>query len=598
MDWNNLLQYFKQEKNFLRKMAEGFSIKYPKVAGFLDFGGHESTDPQLERLVESVTFLSSVIQKKMDGDFPEITTGLLGLIYPNMINPIPSMSIAQFDASGDIEEGSAPCFPAGTILSAPTEEGKICKFRTNYPVEHLPIEVTHVSIDPATRYEFLRNRGNVSNLVRISIEVLGDHTPESLSLDKIRFFLNGDPMHISDLYEALFCNLQGIVILPESKESAAITLNAENLQSVGFSPEEVMLPGSETSTLAYHLVQEYFCFPEKFHFIDIKNLGGLLGQHKKFDILLLLNANPKVDIDEKTFLPGCTPIINLFETYLPAVQLEPDQNEYLLTRLIDETTVEVHSLLEVFASEEGQVKGQKIHPFYQFRHEIEDHSEEPFWLTRREMSYDTAGTDLFISFRDLNQEVSEPEYKKVYITALCTNRDLAAKLPVNAQLRLSEDSNTQIVRCVKKPTAPVQPPLGGRTLWNLVSNLAVNHLSISEGENSLKALKEMLACYNLANQNSNERQLNGIHEMNCKSIIRHAGQDGWRGFTRGLELELRMNKDFYVGNSALLFSMVLRHFFSLYVSAHSFCETVVYKTTEPDQEWKRFEAITGIRPIL
>ncbi len=53
-----MLEYYKKEKNFLRKIAHKFLQKFPKIAGHLNYGAHDSGDPQVERLIEFFAFLT------------------------------------------------------------------------------------------------------------------------------------------------------------------------------------------------------------------------------------------------------------------------------------------------------------------------------------------------------------------------------------------------------------------------------------------------------------------------------------------------------------------------------------------------------------
>ena len=78
-------------------MGAEFAKKYPKIAGRLQLEPDKCEDPHTERLIEAFAFLCGRIHKKIDDDFPEITESLLNILYPHYINPIPSMSVVQFE---------------------------------------------------------------------------------------------------------------------------------------------------------------------------------------------------------------------------------------------------------------------------------------------------------------------------------------------------------------------------------------------------------------------------------------------------------------------------------------------------------------------
>src|SRR3954471_2681557 len=94
--WENLLEFYSRELTYLRKAGGEFAKRYPKIAQRLEMTGGGSTDPQVERLLESFAFLTSRIQRDIESEFPEVTSALLGVLYPQFLNPIPSMAMAQF----------------------------------------------------------------------------------------------------------------------------------------------------------------------------------------------------------------------------------------------------------------------------------------------------------------------------------------------------------------------------------------------------------------------------------------------------------------------------------------------------------------------
>ena len=94
-----LLPFYNSELQNLRTLAREFSKEYPKIAARLMIEGDSVGDPHVERLIESVAFLSARVQHKLDQQFPEISTALLNVLCPHLLRPIPSMSIAQFACS-------------------------------------------------------------------------------------------------------------------------------------------------------------------------------------------------------------------------------------------------------------------------------------------------------------------------------------------------------------------------------------------------------------------------------------------------------------------------------------------------------------------
>ena len=92
-----LYPYYERELTFIRQLAQEFARQYPAAAGRLLLEPNRSTDPHVERLIESFALLAGRVQHKLDDEFPELTDALLGVLYPHYLAPIPSMAIVQFE---------------------------------------------------------------------------------------------------------------------------------------------------------------------------------------------------------------------------------------------------------------------------------------------------------------------------------------------------------------------------------------------------------------------------------------------------------------------------------------------------------------------
>ena len=87
---------------YLRKLAAEFAEQHPKIAGRLRLSGEATDDPHVERLLQGFAFIAARIHRKLDDDFPELTQGLLEVLYPHYLAPIPSMAIVELAAKPDL----------------------------------------------------------------------------------------------------------------------------------------------------------------------------------------------------------------------------------------------------------------------------------------------------------------------------------------------------------------------------------------------------------------------------------------------------------------------------------------------------------------
>ncbi|HEV3041116.1 MAG TPA: type VI secretion system baseplate subunit TssF [Candidatus Angelobacter sp.] len=597
-DQEDFLRYYHGELTYLRRMGANFAERYPKLAGRLELSPNDCADPQIERLLESFAFLTARIQRRLDGEFPEITSALLGVLYPHLVNPIPAMSIAHFSA--DSKQGKLTTgfeIARHTKLFAQTDEGLNCRFRTCYPVTLWPLEVVSAGFESKAQFDFLDHATDVATVLRLRISAPSAKLAE-LPIKQLRFYLHGSSILVSTLYEMLFGNVRGVAVLGEN---GPVFLPNDSIRPVGFGLDEDVIPYPRHSHPGYRLVQEYFALPQKFFFFDLANLERHQGT-QELDILFLMDRTPQrgLWVDRNTFMLGCTPIINLFQKTTEPIRLDHREHEYrLVADIRRERTTEIHSIRSVSASSNPAEETAVLQPFYSFHHEGSGKEPRVFWHSRRLPTGrdDLPGTDLFLSFLDLDFRPDLPPTQTVFAHTLCTNRELALELPAGAALQIEEAAPVARIQALLKPTPPAYPPMQGTTLWALISNLSLNHLSLSGGKESLEPLREILRLYSFSDRPSTFQQVNGIVEMECRRVVRRVGGDAWRGFCQGTEVTLTFDENSYMGSGAFLLASVLQRFFSLYASVNSFSQLVI-KSMQREGEWKRWPPMAGEQAVL
>ena len=89
-----LNRFYRDELSFLRLQGREFADAHPQLTRFLS---EQSTDPDVERLLEGFAFLTGKLREKVEDEFPEITHSLLNMLWPNYLRPVPSCTIMRFD---------------------------------------------------------------------------------------------------------------------------------------------------------------------------------------------------------------------------------------------------------------------------------------------------------------------------------------------------------------------------------------------------------------------------------------------------------------------------------------------------------------------
>ncbi len=595
------LRYYWRELTYLRRMGVEFARRYPKVAGRLELQADESPDPHVERLIESFAFLTARLQRNIDGGFPEIAAELLNLLHPHYLNPVPSMTVARFQVDaqrGKLTEGHE--IDRGTRLYLHSGQGQICRFRTCYPVTLWPIEVVEAGFVSPDHYDFLDAATEVATVLRIRIETRADPFTD-LDLRRLRFYISGDRLLVASLYELLFAQVWRVALLADSEKRPRFLDPETGVRPVGFGLDEEVIPYPRQSQPAYRLFQEYFHFPEKFSFFDVEGLDRS-GAERSIELLFLLSRAPgtRLSIDRNTFPLGCTPAINLFTKTTEPIRVDQRSTEY---RLVPdhrrERVTEIHSILEVSGTSDFSDETKRYRPFYSYDHAMVERGHRAYWHGRRVPSFlpGVEGTDIQLSFLDLDMTPTRPPTDVVYARTLCHNRSLARQIPAMGLLRTDEALPASSIVALHKPTAVAQPPIEGQTLWRLLSHLSLNHLSLTGGPESLTALKEILKLYSFSESAAVHQQINGIREMYHRRVLRQLGAEAWRGFCRGDEITLVFDEESYVGTNAFLLGSVLSRFFALYSSTNSFTEVAI-RSFQREGEWKRWRPSAGEKILL
>lgn len=596
-----LINYYQRELTYLRRASTEFAKKHPKIARRLEVGYGDSSDPHVERLIESFAYLTAGLQREIDDQFPRVTNTLLGVLYPHLVNPVPSMAIAQFKV--DPNQGrhtSGYAIERDNPVFSRTQEGDLCQFRTCYGVELWPIEVSEAEIIQKDSLPYDSRYLRTSRILRIRLKTLTEPFSKLGGPKKLRFYIDGNRALQNILYEVLFTAEGKVAVLPNAAEMTdfdqAKTILAGPIMPVGFDNDEYVIPSPAPSHPAYRLLQEYFIFPNKFLFFDIDNIPCFQCENS-LDLLIEIPDKIKlgpVNVDQKAFLLGCTPIINLFSKISEPLNLDYRSHEYrLVADYRRELITEIHSIKQLQYIEEEGMTPKTIAPYFSFSHYEQTEEQPVFWFARRveTISKDMPGTDLYLSFVDYNFRPEMPATKTVYAQIMCTNRELAFQMPKGATME-SEYPVPLTVTCIEKPTKQAYPPQEGETQWRLISQLSLNHLPLSGDEHALKAFKEILFLYATLTEEKVFHELEALIEIKPKRIVRRMVEEAWRGFSQGTAVELTFKPEAFGAGGALLFSMVINEFLALYSAVNSFVELSI-KRKDQEGVWKTWKPNRG-----
>ncbi|PWE55651.1 type VI secretion system baseplate subunit TssF [Metarhizobium album] len=582
---DDLLVHYNRELLNIRRAAAAFASENPRIAGRLRLSEDAIEDPHVGRLIEAFAYLTARVRQKMDDDFPELTNAMLGILYPHLDRPIPSMSILQMDPKQELQD--VYTVPAKTLIDTEQVDGERCRYRTAFDVALHPITIRSATLTgrPITAPETTRAL-NATACLRLTLDVsvpdgsFASHAPQSL-----RFFLRGQPQLVYPLYELLLNDAIAVAFAEGANDPDPVFLDGSAFSPGGFAEDEGLLPYPQASHLGYRILTEYFAFPEKFLFVDLAFPARerLARKGRTLDVFVYLNRpSPSLErsLTAAAFALGCVPVVNLFPQTAEPITLNQKSPEY---RVVPDSRrpqgLEVYSI-ESVVSIDSDGNQNDVHRFYSVEHAAgadrlkEGRKDEIWWLSRREAAApENPGSEVYVSFADPDFRASVPADEVLAIETLCLNRNRPERLPFGGgqpQLRMVEPMPmVKSMRLLTAPTSTLRPLFGQGGRWRLISHLSLNHLSlVSDG--GIEALREILLLYDFRDSAETRALIDGIVGLSSKSGTARVRSQGQSAFCRGIDVNITFDEPNFSGNGVYLMASVLERFLGLYASVNSF----------------------------
>lgn len=561
----SLEHYFRDELAFLRLQGREFADAYPELTRFLS---DQNTDPDVERLLEGFAFLTGNLRAKIEDEFPELTHGLLNMLWPNYLRPVPSMTIMQFSVIPGAIAQPALVRQGCQLDSLPLDE-VTCHFQTCHDTWVYPADIRHIAAQS----------GNDLSTISLDIALHAPLPLSELQLDKLRFFLGGDSYTAYELYFWLSNQLSHIELEIDGKR---FRQEAKALKSVGFERDDALLPYPNNVYSGYRILQEYFCFPESFLFFELS--GGEWPKQplpvSEFKVHFCFDRPlpAELKIRPDSFMLNCVPAINLFQHDSEPVNLNGRQAEYPLKASYRHAdSFEIFSVDQVEGWVEGNLGRSRgtpriYQPFESFQHQIERAKQRLalYYRVRVKEAVSGDGFEHSLSFVRGDETTTVELDESISVTLTCTNRSRAARLKVGSVcVPTGSSPSFATFRNLIRPTRPLRPALDGSLHWTLISNLSLNYVSLLRRDALVQVLRtyDFPALHDKQAEQASRKRLAGIEEIETKPVDRLV-----RGMpVRGLKSVLSIRQSAFGSEGELyLFSTVLAHFFSLYASVNAF----------------------------
>lgn len=579
---NEILRYYEAEMRYLREAGKEFAEAFPDRARMLNIDRIGERDPHVERLFEGFAFLMGRLRHKLDDELPELTEGLVSMLWPHYLRMIPSLSILEMTPnSGALQRHET--LPAGLEVTSdpvalgaqPTGSGDSveCIYRTTQPVDLYPLRLIEANAYP-------REDGRSVIRLRLALQMQGRR--EQLAVPRLRLYLHADRPLALALYAALTAEPVAMQVrvpgYPAERPGTPQSMPGLRLEPAGFAAEERLWPKPDNAFGGYQLLLEYFTFPEKFMFVDLVGLDmdAIPQDTGHFDVEVVLAKPFPADMrfSAENVRLFCTPIINLFELEADPIAVTHLETEYRVRAMAQHGHhVEAYSVDTVRGFEAGTGKRFEYAPFAAFRHRggmlRHDMPERYFHTRMRRGPSGRFDTWVVLGGHAWEQQASLLE-ETLSLSVTGTHGMLPRKGLREAGITRMRGGFTNIgsVRNLTAPSLPVYPPTGDRFHWRVLSHLAPNYLSLLDAE----VLRGSLALYDWTEGELNRRRIEGITDVRHRPLQKLVKG----GLLRGVEIEVTIDSTRFAGEGDLeLFGEMLNRFLSLYAAVNLYTRLVI-----------------------
>ena len=573
-------KFYEEELFYLYDSGKEFAKAHPDRAQFLNIDAVGDRDPYVERLFEGFAFLAARVREKLDDSFPELTEGLINLLWPHFQKEIPSLTIVEFKPRiGHLQE--TRILPKGSeLISNPVGPDVVsCRFITTQDVILNPIRLTGIDKSVDTK-----GKGTL----KFNFGLDGGAKWKNLDTSILQMYIHAEIPTALALCELLTRHVVSAKVSLDN-DRAVFELDPENVISQGgFSPDESLLPDDSRSFRGYALLLEYFVYPEKFLFVifhGLENAPLLDPSPSTFSITLTFDCDfpSGKPFGQDNFRLSCAPAVNLFLQDTEPIVNTGRTTEYIVKADSNCLSTVVHSIISVVGIDRKTGKRSEYEPFHSFRCIGKPNNRTYIPHYRQGVNNKR---ELYITIGGKQVEEGVLRNENISIEAWCTNGVLPREeLREGSISKQSRDIPEFLMFTnITRPTLPCLPPPDKDYLWVFLSHLGATYNSFSSPD----SLKSFIKLYDWSNSEGRSRRIEAI----CDVSIEPAESLIQGNIVRGIEFSISVQEAEFADTGDLyLFGEVLRAFFSLFFSINSFLELVII--ARPSGKQIRLNSLKG-----
>ncbi|MFW2083245.1 type VI secretion system baseplate subunit TssF [Acinetobacter guillouiae] len=576
-----LLPYYEKQLQEFGQQSRAFADKYPKIAQRLSLNQEQIDDPHIERLIQAFSLIAARIDKKLADSYDIFTRSLFEVMFPQYLRHFPACSVVSFeDLNKQKQLTDVHIIPKGTTLKSRSFKGVQCEFNTSAEVKLLPIQLESLSFQTNPSAHIHLNQNATLNL---KFELLNP-VKNWLKNEKLPIYLDAISNFPLQVLDHIFHKETSFSLRINHKVVAI----KNPFEVMGFDENESLLPVDQHTHHAYRLLIEYFCFPEKFSYLNLNLdfLKLLKEENLSFEVQihLKLNLNDQAiirnysELNVANFKLFTSPVVNLFEKQAEPQKINHKNLEYpLMTDAHHPEFYQVYSIVEMNLIREKSNQDQVVYPilpFFAMSHYHGDDIQFFYALNPTVLQNQYVETGYSIISKQLEPHSIKSDF--VSCKLLCSNRELPHEAlgQSNNVLNLNDSTVARRALVLKRPTAPFQFEKNKNEQWRIISHLSLNTLALMKGD-AVSHIKELLELYNLPKSKENHLIIDAIKKIEFEITNKLVEAKPFPMFVRGVKVLMDVDVQVFRGHSLYIFSELISHIFNLKVQMNSFVDVFV-----------------------
>ncbi|WP_310621194.1 type VI secretion system baseplate subunit TssF [Flexibacterium corallicola] len=580
-----LFKYYETELDYMRRAFTEFEAKHPQTAKTLGVNAGKSSDPDIQRLSDSLALIAARMTMRMDDTVPEMALDLTRIISPAFLLGAPSYCPVQVSSSASALRELSVIKKGQEISFSQAGEGASCRYMAAADSTIAPISVSNVKLETSPlAFETPQTLQDVEAALTFTVSTWDAKSSlQALDMDRLPFYVCAPAGRKKRLINLLAGEVLAIGIGTEGQK-ATHWLKKESLQLSLLNKDYTYLPSTQSGATGFDRLRNFLAYPDQGAYFELSGLKEALSKLPTGRVSLRLfigglAAKNLGDVASGDLAGNVIPLVNCYQDKSQPVRYDFARSQVPLKPVsaskMEAVTLQVSGIdmltptgaVALPAMTTPERRRNDRGPVWQERHFPKEFDHSRKWVS--------------FSVPELKGEGESAQLEPLDLVAslVCSNGSAATTVRPGTESSFEHKDLSKIpFYILSEPSLPVFPEDNPEQHWNALSLINANFASIFEVEDPVKALKEAL---HLCAPTDFCMAANAIWAVNMSRSVAPVRVNGASLLTAGSSIEIILDLA-SLPFSAQVFAVVLHSFLGSFVSYDRFYQLSVRERGKDD----------------